>query len=80
VEFHETKDMEFHGWISCIHGIPWNLVSTWNFVEFHETEVDGIPWNSMVEFREFMEFHGIRFRQGSHGKCRNEVRLLAIMR
>jgi hypothetical protein len=30
---------------------------------FHGTEVDGISWNSM-EFREFMEFDEIRFRQG----------------
>jgi hypothetical protein len=29
-------------------------------VEFHKTEVDGIPW----KIREFTEFDGIQFRQG----------------
>jgi hypothetical protein len=56
--------MEFHG---KFHGIQWN-----NSMEFHGTEVDGIPWNLMefngignsMEFREFTEFDGIRFRQG----------------
>jgi hypothetical protein len=42
--------VEFRG---IFHGDPWNS----NSMEFHETEVDGIPLNSM-------EFDGIRFRQG----------------
>jgi hypothetical protein len=33
-------------------------------MEFHR-KFHGIPWNS-TEFRDFMEFHGIRFRQGMH--------------
>jgi hypothetical protein len=47
-------------------GIPWNFPSIfpWNSMEFHETEVDGIPFYSM-EFREFTQFDGIRFRQGA---------------
>jgi hypothetical protein len=48
--FHEKKSVKWF----C--GIPWNSM------EFHGTEVDGIPWN---EFRELTEFDGIRFRQGS---------------
>jgi hypothetical protein len=48
--------MEFHGirWIQWnsmeFNGIPLNF--PWNY----ETEVDGIPWNSM---KNSMEFHGI---------------------
>jgi hypothetical protein len=46
--------MEFHGKFSCKNpsniyekfcGIPQNF--PWNSMEFHETEVDGIPWNFM---------------------------------
>jgi hypothetical protein len=56
------------------YGIQWNYME----LEFHKTEVDGIPWNSMefhefhgkfhgMEFREFTEFDGIRFGQGAYG-------------
>jgi hypothetical protein len=52
------------------NGIPLNF--SWNSTEFYETEVDGIPWNSIefhgkwnsTEFRQLTEFYGIRFRQG----------------
>jgi hypothetical protein len=50
--------MEFHG---IFHEIPWNFprIST----EFHRISWNWGWWNSM-EFREFTEFDGIRFRQG----------------
>jgi hypothetical protein len=28
------------------NGIPWNF--PWNSIEFYETEVDGISWNSVL--------------------------------
>jgi hypothetical protein len=58
MEFHvHEKIMEFHGKF-C--GNQWNsmeffMVFPWNSMEFHETEVDGIPWNS-VNSLNFMEF------------------------
>jgi hypothetical protein len=59
-------------------GIPLIQCNSMEFsMEFYETEVDGIPWNSMknsIEFRgiqlnsmklrQLTEFDGIRFRQG----------------
>jgi hypothetical protein len=66
--FHEKKIrqifmknfMEFHGKLN----FPWNCMKIsmkfhkipWKSMEFHETELDEISWNSM-EFCEFMEFH-----------------------
>jgi hypothetical protein len=51
------------GFNVIFHGIPWNF--PWNSIEFYETEVDGIPWNSIpwnsMEFRQLTEFDGIRF-------------------
>jgi hypothetical protein len=69
-QFHEipwnsTKfSMEFHkiSWnfmkLRLMHFRGFLWYSMENFMEFH-----GISWNSM-EFREFMEFHEIRFGQG----------------
>jgi hypothetical protein len=37
---------------------PWNSME--NSMEFYESEVDGIPWNSM-EIRQLTEFDDNRF-------------------
>jgi hypothetical protein len=45
---------KIHG---IFHGIPWNcyMEFSWNSMEFHEFEVDGIPWN-FVNSWNFMKF------------------------
>jgi hypothetical protein len=50
MEFSMEFSMESHGKISWKKFL--NVFVEFNSMEFHETEFDGIPWNSM-------EFHGI---------------------
>jgi hypothetical protein len=79
-KFHGINSMKFHGifhgfpWKNFMkknpsnvyekcHGIPWNFME--NSMEFHETEVDGIPWNC-ANSRNFMEFGFDRDGKGSN--------------
>jgi hypothetical protein len=72
MEFHGKNFMKknpsyvyekFYDFSMKFHGIAWNFMKL-GLMEFHGIPRK-IPWISM-EFREFMEFHEIRFRQGCY--------------